>query len=127
MPTPITLTAGQTYYFVSDFWGPEDRFYDSSVVVSSEDVSFVGKVSLNVAGGWDMIEAANIDNLPLDFKYTVEVEDETGNPGNSDVEDNGKDDDKLPSTGDELPVAALAAILCVSCAAFVVLNRKKSF
>ena len=80
----VTLKAGQTYYFCSDFYGPTDRFYDSCTVVSADDVSFVGYVELNVAdGSWIYYDAPGINYLPIDFQYYVVGED-------TDVPDDGE-------------------------------------
>ncbi len=111
LATPLVLEAGKTYYFVSDFWGAEDKFYDSSIVTPSEDVSFIGTVALNAANAWDLTEAANVNMFPLNFKYTVEV------PDAPPVDD-------PPKTGD-LPLAAIALALIGSGAALAFVCRKK--
>ncbi len=68
----VTLKAGQTYYLCSDFYGPTDRFYDSSTVVSTDDLSFVGYVELNTAdGSWFYYDAPGRNYLPVDIKYYV--------------------------------------------------------
>lgn len=68
----ITLEAGKTYYICTDFYGPLDKFYDSSTVTTTEDVSFVGKVDLNLAdGSWIFTATTGIDYMPIDFKYYV--------------------------------------------------------
>lgn len=68
----LTLSAGKTYYFCSDFYGPLDRHYDSCKVTSSDDLSFVGVVDLNLAdGSWIYTDAPGINNLPIDFKYYI--------------------------------------------------------
>lgn len=71
----LTLLAGHTYYFCSDFYGPLDRHYDSCKVTSSSDLRFVGTVDLNLTdGSWIFTEAPGINNLPVDFIYYVAEE-----------------------------------------------------
>ncbi|MBE6974210.1 MAG: hypothetical protein E7436_01795 [Ruminococcaceae bacterium] len=74
----LTLYAGKTYYFCSDFYGPLDRHYDSCKVTSPDDISFVGTVDLNLAdGSWIYTDAPGINNLPIDFMYYVVGEEDT--------------------------------------------------
>lgn len=83
----LTLSAGKTYYFCSDFYGPLDRHYDSCKVTSTEDISFVGTVDLNLAdGSWIYTDAPGINNLPIDFMYYVVGEEAEPDPTDAPTE-----------------------------------------
>lgn len=95
----LTLSAGKTYYFCSDFYGPLDRHYDSCKVTSPEDISFVGTVDLNLAdGSWIYTDAPGINNLPIDFMYYVVGEgEETPDPTDTPTEPDPKDEPTVPA------------------------------
>ncbi len=91
----ITLSAGKTYYLCSDFYGPQDKFYDSSTVTTRPEVSFIGKVSLNGDGSWAYTDASGIDNLPVDIMYYVEGEEEPEtDPGKTQTPESPDEGDK---------------------------------
>lgn len=94
----ITLQAGKTYYICSDFYGPMDHFYDSSIVESSDDLQFIGSVDLNADGTWKYTDTPGIDNLPIDFLYYVVGEEDAEVPEETEVSgaENAKPEETVP-------------------------------
>lgn len=94
----LTLLAGHTYYFCSDFYGPLDRHYDSCKVTSSPDLSFTGTVDLKLDdGSWIFTEAPGINNLPVDFIYYVAAEGEETEPAPTENTDSAEPSASAPA------------------------------
>ncbi len=135
----LVLEAGKTYYFCSDFYGPMDRFYDSSTVTTNGDVEFIGKVDLNLAdGSWIFTEMPGVDYLPIDFMYYIEGEAEEEPTKPADKEDPTEPADKneptQPGASDPaepapsslgLIIGIVAAVVVVVVVVVIVVSKKK--
>lgn len=133
----LVLEAGKTYFFCSDFYGPFDRFYDSSTVTTNGDLEFIGKVDLNLAdGSWIFTEMPGVDYLPIDFMYYVEGEEEqtptekpadpTEKPADPKPTEPGASDPAEPAPFNlGLIIGIVAAVVVVVVVVVIVVSKKK--
>ncbi len=72
LASPLTLTAGTSYFLVSQEFASGDRFYEHGAIATKSDASVINSVFFNGLN-WILVDSANTSYVPPDMRYAVDL------------------------------------------------------